>query len=80
MEKNENAANQEKMQSLINKVSDVLYEIQKLTRMMEEKNKDDELETQWKEVASVLNKILYSLFILASFFMSIIALISWVGI
>ena len=80
MKNNENDANQAKMQSLINKVSDVLYEIQKLTRIMEEKNKDDDLETQWKEVASVLNKILCSLFILASFFMSIIALICWVEI
>ena len=50
------------MRDLTNKVADILCEMQKTTKKLEETNKDEDLEMQWKEIASRLNKILFFLF------------------
>ena len=50
------------MRDLTDKVADILCEMQKITKKLEETNKDEDLEMQWKEIASRLNKILFFLF------------------
>ena len=50
------------MRDLTDKVADILCEMQKITKKLEENNKDEDLEMQWKEIASRLNKILFLLF------------------
>ena len=52
----------EEMGDLTDKVADILCEMQKITKKFEENNKDEDLEMQWKEIASRLNKILFLLF------------------
>ena len=50
---------------LTDKVADILCEMQKITKKLEETNKDEDLELQWKDIASRLNKILFFLFALS---------------
>ena len=50
------------MRDLIDTVADIRSEMQKITKKLEETNKDEDLETQWKEIASRLNKLLFLLF------------------
>ena len=52
----------EEMRDLTDKVTDILCEMQKIIKKFEETNKNEDLEMQWKEIASRLNKILFLLF------------------
>ena len=52
----------EEMGDLTDKVADILCEMQKIIKKFEETNKNEDLEMQWKEIASRLNKILFLLF------------------
>ena len=52
------------MRDLTDKVANIRSEMQKITKKLEETNKDEDLEMQWKEIASRLNKILFLLFAL----------------
>ena len=50
------------MGDLTDKVADILCQMQKITKKLEETNKDEDLELRWKEIAGRLNKILLLLF------------------
>ena len=64
--KSREVANGDKeMGDLTDKVADILCEMQKIIKKLEETNKDEDLELQWKEIASRLNKILFLLFALS---------------
>ena len=58
---------------LTNKVADILCEMQ-IIKKLEETNKDEDIEMQWKEIASRLNKILFFLF---SFVLLILLLVGF---
>ena len=60
------------MRDLTDKVADILCEMQKITKKFEETNKDEDLEMQWKEIASRLNKILFLLFSLVLFILLLV--------
>ena len=68
------------IQELIDKVSETLCEIQKLTKRQEDMDKADDLETQWKIIASKLNKILCLIFSLVLVIMFFVAGILWVKV
>ena len=50
------------MRDFIDTVADIRSEMQKITKKLEETNKDEDLEIQWKEIASRFNKLLFLLF------------------
>ena len=60
------------MRDLTDKLADILCEMQKITKKFEETNKDEDLEMQWKEIASRLNKILFLLFSLVLFILLLV--------
>ena len=68
------------IQELIDKVSETLCEIQKLTKRQEDMDKADDLETHWKIIASKLNKILCLIFSLVLVIMFFVAGILWVKV
>ena len=53
------------MGDLTDKVADILCEMQKIIKKLDETNKDEDLELQWKEIAGRLNKMLLLLFSLS---------------
>ena len=60
------------MRDLTDKVADILCEMQKITKKLEETNKDEDLEMQWKEIAGRLNKILFLLFSIVLFILLLV--------
>ena len=60
------------MGDLTDKVADILCEMQKIIKKLEETNKDEDLEMQWKEIASRFNKILFLLFSLVLFILLLV--------
>ena len=73
-------ADYDNIQELIDKVSETLCEIQKLTKRQEDMDKADDLETHWKIIASKLNKILCLIFSLVLVIMFFVAGILWVKV
>ena len=70
----------DKIQELINIVSETLCEMQKLSNRLRERDKDDDLESQWKRIATRLNTILCLLFSFVLLIMFLVAGVVWVRI
>ena len=60
------------MRDLTDKVADILCEMQKIIKKLEETNKDEDLEMQWKGIAGRLNKILFLLFSIVLFILLLV--------
>ena len=73
-------ADYDKIQELIDKVSETLCEIQKMTKRLQEMDEVEDLETQWKNIASKLNKILFFIFSLVLVIMFLVAGVLWVKV
>ena len=70
----------DKIRELINIVSETLCEMQKISNRLRERDKDDDLESQWKRIATRLNTILCLLFSLVLVIMFLVAGVIWVRI
>ena len=70
----------DKIQELIDKVSETFCEMQKISKRLGERDKDDEVETQWKKIATRLNKILCLIFSLVLVIIFLVAGVTWVRI
>ena len=70
----------DKIQELMDKVSKTFCEMQKISKRLGERDKDDELETQWKKIATRLNKILCLIFSLVLVIIFLVAGVTWVRI
>ena len=60
------------MRDLTDKVADILCEMQKIIKKLEETNKDEDLEMQWKGIAGRLNEILFLLFSIVLFILLLV--------
>ena len=70
----------DKIQELISIVSEILCEMQKISNRLRERDKDDDLESQWKRIATRLNTILCLLFSMVLVIMFLVAGVIWVRI
>ena len=70
----------DKIQELINKVSEVFSVMQKISYRLGEIDKENNLESQWKKIATRLNKILCLFFSMVLVIMFLVAGVIWVRI
>ena len=72
-----NIADYNKIQEIITKLSETFCEMQNISKRLGEIDKEDDLETQWKKIATRLNKILCLIFFVALSIMFLVAAIIW---